>query len=75
MFSSKAKNQIIQFLLSSIDKIVKRKHERIDQHHATSICESNENLPPGFLQQQEVQQNQAPIKQHTIQPSKSPMVG
>ena len=38
------------------------------------MAESNKSLPPDFLQQEEVQENQAPIKLHTLQFSKTRMV-
>ena len=48
-----------------LNKLAEQKQERYDQQHAISPCESN------FLQQQEVQQIRALLKQHTSQSSKT----
>lgn len=61
-----AKYRIVKSLLEMqtalLVKLAEQKHEWNDQHHATSLRKSNKSFPPDFLQQQEVQKNQAPIK-------------
>lgn len=60
-----AKDQIVKSLLETqtliLVKLAEQKHERNDQQHAILPCESNKSLPVDFLQQYQVQKNQAPI--------------